>query len=210
MSKKLFAFLLCLGVLASLCACGSNNQQEEASTQPPTESFTREESPSYEQTSEKQDEIITEQIVHLPETTIPAPVPTPTPEITQAPTQASQETTTKVYEKTGEMAYSHDPSNKFIQAVATKYSVDATYLCVLYTVPENDSNIVLQFDGTLNADGTPKRNKDTLIAIYSIDSALNSKRASEDSSLNEYSYGEMKVMFITTKKHIMPEFEELK
>ena len=210
MSKKLFAFLLCLGVLASLCACGGNNQKEEASTQPPTESFTQEEVSATSQATQTQDEVFTQEIIHLPQTTIPRPVPTPTPEITQAPTQASQETTTKVYEKTGEMAYSHDPSNKFIQAVATKYSVDATYLCVLYTVPENDSNIVLQFDGTLNADGTPKRNKDTLIAIYSIDSALNSKRASEDSSLNEYSYGEMKVMFITTKKHIMPEFEELK
>ena len=54
------------------------------------------------------------------------------------------------------------------------------------------------------------RNKNTLIAIYSIDKALNSKRASEDRKLNEYSFGEMKVMFFSTTTYIMPEFEELK
>ncbi len=108
------------------------------------------------------------------------------------------------------MAFSDDVNNRYISAISSKYGVDAKTLVALYTVPENDSNIVLQFDGTQNADGSLIRNKDTLIAIYSIDKSLNSKRASEDKKLNEYSYGEMKVMFISTTTYIMPEFEELK
>jgi hypothetical protein len=67
--------------------------------------------------------------------------------------------------------------------------------------------MVLEFDGSTDGNGKLIRTKDTLIAIYTIDKNLNSKRASENRSLNEYSYGEMKVMFISTTKYIMPEFE---
>ena len=49
--------------------------------------------------------------------------------------------------------------------------------------------------------------EDYVVAIYTIDKNLNSKRASKDSSLNEYSYGEMMVMYMTTTTYIMPEFE---
>ena len=116
-------------------------------------------------------------------------------------------TTEKVYEKTGEMAFSDDANNKYIKAIVNKYGVNAENLVALYTVPDNDGNIVLEFDGSRDNNGKPIRNKDTLISIYSVDKSLNSKRASENSSLNEYSYGEMKVMFISTTKYIMPEFE---
>jgi hypothetical protein len=124
--------------------------------------------------------------------TVPAPDP--------------QESTT--LGKTGEMAFSDDPANRYISAVATKYGVDGTRLVALYTVPENDANIVLEFDGTTDSNGKLIRNDQTLVAIYSIDKALNSKRASKDSSKNEYPYGEMMVMFISTTKYIMPEFAE--
>ena len=101
--------------------------------------------------------------------------------------------------------------NKYIKAVAQKYSVNSENLVALYTVPDNDGNIVLEFDGSTDGNGKLIRTKDTLISIYSVDQSLNSKRASENLSLNEYSYGEMKVMFISTTKYIMPEFEaELK
>lgn len=130
----------------------------------------------------------------------------------QAPIVTEQETvaptTEKVYEKTGEMLFSDSADNKYIKAVTNKYGVDAKTLAVLYTVPDNDGNIVLQFDGSTDENGKLIRNENTLIAIYSVDKNLNSKRASENSSLNEYSYGEMKVMFISTTKYIMPEFQE--
>ena len=126
----------------------------------------------------------------------------PALEPTEAPT-----TTEKVYQKTGEMAFSDSADNKYIKAIVNKYGVNAKNLVALYTVPDNDGNIVLEFDGTTDSNGKLIRNKDTLISIYSIDKNLNSKRASEKLSLNEYSYGEMKVMFISTTKYIMPEFE---
>lgn len=138
----------------------------------------------------------------------PASVPTPSLEPETEATTLPQ--TTKTYEKTGEMAFSDDKNNRYIDAVSQKYGVDSENLVALYTVPENDSNLVLEFDGSKNADGTPIRNKNTLIAIYSIDKSLNSKRASENRNLNEYSYGEMKVMFFSTTTYIMPEFEEFK
>ncbi len=138
----------------------------------------------------------------------PASVPTPSLEPETEATTLPQ--TTKTYEKTGEMAFSDDKNNRYIDAVSQKYGVASENLVALYTVPENDSNLVLEFDGTKNADGAPIRNKDSLIAIYSIDKALNSKRASQDRNLNEYSYGEMKVMFFSTTTYIMPEFEEFK
>ena len=135
-----------------------------------------------------------------------------TPTMQQAPIVTEKETvpqtTEKVYEKTGEMAFSDSADNKYIKAVSNKYGVEAKTLAVLYTVPDNDGNIVLQFDGSTDADGKLIRNESTLIAIYSVDKNLNSKCASEDRSLNEYSYGEMKVMFISTTKYIMPEFQE--
>ena len=159
-----------------------------------------------EQTTEATTEIaVTETLSETAEAITPAPSPT-----AQSESQTEAVSTTKAIEKTGEMEFSDDVQNRYISAVSQKYGVDAKKLVALYTVPENDSNIVLEFDGTTNADGSSVRNKDTLIAIYSIDKALNSKRASEDKNLNEYSYAEMKVMFFTTTNHIMPEFEELK
>ncbi len=121
----------------------------------------------------------------------------------ETPTQTEQAT----YEKTGDMAFSDKGDNRYIKAVSSKYGVDASLLVALYTVPENDSNVVLRFDGTKGADGKLIRNKSTLVAIYTIDKALNSKCASENRKLNEYSYGEMKVIYFSTTKYIMPEFE---
>lgn len=135
----------------------------------------------------------------------------PVQSITEAPTQVKTtlpDTTKKELKKTGEMAFSDSADNKYLAAVVQKYGVSSKNLAAIYTVPDNNGNLVLEFDGTTDADGKLIRNSDTLIAIYTVDKQLNCKRASEDSSLNEYSYGEMKVMFITTTKHIMPEFEE--
>ena len=149
-----------------------------------------------------------------------ATVPPSTEIVTQASSQEAQTeaitkkmsttfpfSTQKELQKTGEMAFSDAPDNKYIQAVTQKYNVPAENLVALYTIPDNDGNIVLQFDGSRNEQGQLVRTTDTLIAIYSVNMALECRRASEDSSLNEYPYGEMKVMFISTTKHIMPEFE---
>lgn len=134
------------------------------------------------------------------------PSQTTTEPATQAP-DTLPETTKKKLQKTGEMAFSDSADNKYLAAVVSKYGVNSKNLAAIYTVPDNNGNLVLEFDGTTDESGKLVRTSDTLIAIYTVDKELNCKRASEDSSLNEYPYGEMKVMFITTTKHIMPEFE---
>lgn len=217
--KKSFCVLICVVTLFSLCACSTEitienettTQQTEATTQAVTLPVTT----TNIITTEETDVVFSETIsATVPPVTL-APVPTAektAPPVTEQPKTTEPQTTqaTITVTKTGEMAFSDDPDNRYIKAIASKYNVSASTLVALYTVPENDSNIVLEFDGTKNADGSLKRNKDTLIAIYSIKKNLESKRASENPALNEYSYGEMKVMFISTTKYIMPEFEELK
>lgn len=212
MIKKFICTTLCAIFILCLCSCGKESDNTTDNVIPAcslplnTEEYT--EAPTTTSPQTTQEEIPIEATIQetLPTTEL-ATVPTPTQ------TQAESTTVPKPsisVEKTGDMAFSDDAENRYISAVASKYGVDAKKLVALYTVPENDSNIVLEFDGTKNADGTLVRNKNTLAAIYSIDRELNSKRASEDRSLNEYSYGEMKVMFFSTTTYIMNEFEELK
>lgn len=222
MIKKLLCLLLCISLLFCLCSCtGTENTEAPSSTALPLQESSTTTSTTQENvitqavqitppTEENSEIIITETLSETVSVMVPATVPTPVEPETQENTTSSAPQTTKTVEKTGEMTFSDDSSNRYIEAVSSKYGVDANNLVALYTVPENDSNIVLEFDGTKKDDGTLSRNKDTLIAIYSIDKSLNSKRASENSSLNEYSYGEMKVMFISVTTYIMPEFEELK
>lgn len=124
-----------------------------------------------------------------------------TGEITEPPI------TQKQPQKTGEMEFSDSPENKYINAVVKKYGTDPKKMVVFYTVPDGNGNIVLEFNGTTDENGKLIRNKDTLVAIYTVDKELNSKRASKDKALNEYPYGEMMVIFLTTTTHIMPEFE---
>lgn len=218
---KVFALMF---VFVMLCGCG---KKEDTATESTSDYITT--APA---TTLISDFSLDEVIVSAPETNVTVSQVTPSATVSEIATQPQEsqhqntvetsqtqaqaeetptETTEKVYEKTGEMAFSDSADNKFIKSVAEKYQVDAKNLVVLYTVPENDGNIVLQFDGSKDSNGKLIRNKDTLIAIYTIDKNLNSKRASKSNSLNEYSYGEMMVMYMTTTKYIMPEFEaELK
>lgn len=219
MVKKILCAVCCGIFVLSLACCGKtekNNETTETSEAQTSSvvytstqvSNTESANVSAPATLPPESLIISETIQETAKPVTPATVPTPSTVPETEETTAPQ--TSKALEKTGEMLFSDDPDNRYISAVSSKYGVDSQYLVALYTVPENDSNIVLQFDGTKNPDGTLIRNKDTLIAIYTIDRSLNSKRASEDSSLNEYSYGEMKVMFFSTTTYIMGEFDELK
>lgn len=209
-----------LFVLLFLCGCGKKEEkptettQNYITTEPATavvNNFHTEEmifsAPETNMTVSQAPQTVTTS--ETPSQTQPAQQQqTVTPPSTQAPTeQTPTETTEKVYKKTGEMAFSESSDNKFIKSVADKYGLDTKNLVVFYTVPENNGNMVLEFDGTTDSNGKLIRNKDTLVAIYTIDKDLNSKRASKNSSLNEYSYGEMMVMYMTTTKYIMPEFE---
>lgn len=213
MHKKFIFATLCIVFIFCLCSCGkqsdnttTNNIVPACSLPLNTQKYTQ--APTTTAPQATQEEITFEATIEetLP-TTEPAALPTPEEPVSESTTAPAPSISV---EKTGEMAFSDEADNRYISAIATKYGVDAKKLVALYTVPENDSNIVLEFDGSENADGSLIRNKSTLVAIYSIDRGLNSKRASEDKALNEYSYGEMKVMFFSTTTYIMPEFEELK
>ncbi len=219
MKKNFVMVLAVISALLLLCACGKVKTSkyettDNYNTTAPSTTY------AYNFYTEAVNVSIPETSV-TPSSTQPVTETPVTNEITQtqepstmqqSPVVTEQETvaqtTEKVYEKTGEMLFSDSADNKYIKAVTNKYGVDTKTLAALYTVPDNDGNIVLQFDGSTDADGKLIRNESTLIAIYSVDKNLNSKRASEDRSLNEYSYGEMKVMFISTTKYIMPEFQE--
>ena len=206
--KRFFAIITVLCAMATLLGCFKSKQIDSTTQYQLTTIVYRQESvttaaPSMQ--SEEQGTIPADTQQASPITgeisdTAPIIVPDTVPSAA-----VPQESTT--LGKTGEMAFSDSPDNRYINAVATKYGVDSTRLVALYTVPENDANIVLEFDGTTDASGKLIRNDNTLVAIYSIDKALTSKRASKDSSKNEYPYGEMMVMFISTTKYIMPEFE---
>ena len=80
-------------------------------------------------------------------------------------------------EATGVNRISDEPTNRFIQIVADKYSVDPDLLVAIY--PENydgsesDDNFVLQFNGTRDSNGKVVRSPDTLEIVYKVDSEKN-------------------------------------
>lgn len=218
MKKNIFKIFVVAGSLALLTSCAAIKDLDLSGTTEGYNTTAPQTTGGYTYQTEQADVSLYESAVEAlpPESSnfieeIPTSPQTNAPQQTEAvvtvvqPTQ--QATTEKVYEKTGEMAFSDSADNKYINAIVKKYGVNPENLVTLYTVPDNDGNIVLEFDGSKGSDGKLIRNESTLIAIYSIDKNLNSKRASETLSLNEYSYGEMKVMFMTTTKYIMPEFE---
>lgn len=139
-----------------------------------------------------------------PTTTVPVTAKT---EKTTQKQQSITETTTEKYQKTGESLFTEDRNNKYLKAVAEKYGLDYNNAVCIYTVPDANGNVVLEFDGSVDKNNRYIRNNDTLIAIYTIDKNMNSKRASENESLNEYEYVEMKTMFFSTKKWLIPKFE---
>ncbi len=206
--KRFFAVVTVLCAAATLLGCFGKKPTEQTPTHQLTTIIYRQETlaPSVPETQYVETqavpngEALTEAITEVVSDTAPIMEPDTVPSAV-----APQESTTMG--KTGEMAFSDDPNNRYISAVATKYGLDSNKLVALYTVPENDSNIVLEFDGSKDSNGKLIRTDKTLVAIYSIDMALNSKCASKDTKKNEYPYGEMMVMFMTTTKYIMPEFE---
>jgi CxxC motif-containing protein len=219
--KKFLYFLTCIIIVFCFSGCETKVDISDTTTTT-TEATTLNSTQTTQKETTTQTAVVSETAIVITETqentqpiTTPAPVPKPNIPVTTQPEKTTSPVTTTTtsqlqegLNKTGTMAFSDSPDNRYVNAIAKKYKVPAKTLVALYTVPENDSNIVLEFDGTKNDDGTLKRNKDTLIAIYSINKNLDSKRASEDESLNEYTYGEMKVMFFSTTTYIMPEFDQ--
>ena len=216
---KKIAVLLSLVSLILLCSCsGAGNAQITEPTtilykEPLITNAPETEVPSVStnsSTAPQTDSSATVSAEAHPAVPQPSSEPQPSQVSTEAqsPVSQAESTTKRELQKTGEMAFSDSADNKYINAVAQKYGAAPEKLVAIYTVPDNNGNLVLEFDGTKNEYGKLIRNENTLVAIYSVDKQLSCKRASKSSALNEYSYGEMMVMCITTTKHIMPEFEK--
>ena len=219
--KRIIKFVSVIFILVFLCGCGKKDENTAASTQ---NYLTTEPENTVVYSYHTEEVIISAPetnvtVMQVPQTITLSELPTKEvysqqniessniPAVEKETEETVEGTTEKVYQKTGEMEFSDKPDNKFIKAVADKYNVDSKNLVAIYTVPENDGNMVLQFDGSKDNNGKLIKNKTTLIAIYTIDKNLNAKRASEDKNLNEYSYIERKAIFITTIEYILPEFE---
>ncbi|MBQ3889691.1 MAG: hypothetical protein II738_08100 [Clostridia bacterium] len=135
-----------------------------------------------------------------PATTAAAPDTTAAPATPSAAPETTAATTAKApaMRRTGEMVFTYDASNKYMKAVIDKYGVDPQNLACTYTVPDNDGNLIFEFDGTTQ-NGKRVRTMDTLVAIYTIDKELNCKCASRDESKSEYPKNETEVMFFSVK-----------
>ena len=140
MFKKIVCTTVCFVFIFCLCSCGKKPQDNTTTQALGSTTIEQATQNTTAQPQTTQEEITFEAtIVETLPTTELATVPTPQEpqtEITTAPKPSIS------VEKTGEMAFSDQPDNRYISAITSKYGVDAKKLVALYTVPENDSNIV--------------------------------------------------------------------
>ncbi|MGI6746206.1 MAG: hypothetical protein ACOX45_08760 [Acutalibacteraceae bacterium] len=132
--------------------------------------------------------------------------------VTAAPVDTNQNTD---YTRTGIIAFSDSPDNKYIKLVSEKYGVSPLRLAAIYTLPyegmeeEADGNMVLEFDGSKNSKGKLIRTKDTLKTIYFIDSDnVLTKVSADGSGEDDYSFVERTKIVWSVKSLIIPKFQD--
>ena len=107
--------------------------------------------------------------------------------------------------KSGDNELSDDPSNYFIQLIATTYNHDPASLVAIYSVPDDGTNYVLCFGKTL---GGYKKSVDNLTYVYHIGKAPERKISYTNGGLinvNCTSY-EGLMTFNIVKTMVMPEY----
>lgn len=133
----------------------------------------------------------------------------PAPETTQPATIVFSDEVYTVPEKSGDMLFTDDPNNKFIQAVVSKYGVDASLLACIYKNPSSDSNFVWQFNGQTDTNGKPIRNASTLKYVYSISADCNTIARTGGLTGNDgMSLAAGVLLMQTTKQLMIPEFQD--
>lgn len=148
------------------------------------------------------------------ETTLPAATAAPTQEQTTAPPakESPAPETTAAFtmpEKTGDMYFTDDSDNKFIQAVVQKYGSDSARLACIYVVPEGDSNHVFEFNGKTDQNGKLIRNESTLKYVYTLNADCSViTRAGGATGNDGLNAAQGLVVMQLTKKLILPEFAE--
>lgn len=138
----------------------------------------------------------------------PTPTETTAPPQTAAANPAAQNAKDSTTEKVGEMRFTDDENDKFIQAIVQKYGADPARLACIYAVPEADNNHVFEFDGTTDENGKLLRNARTLKYVYSLNRDCTViTRAGGRSGNDGLSTVQGVAIFEVTKKFVLPKFE---
>ena len=112
-------------------------------------------------------------------------------------------------EKTGDMYFTDDENNKFIQAVVQKYGSDPARLACIYVVPEGDSNHVFEFNGKTDQNGKLIRNESTLKCVYTLNADCSEiTRAGGVTGNDGLTAAQGLVIMQLTKELILPKFEK--
>lgn len=112
-------------------------------------------------------------------------------------------------EKKGDMVFTDDSDNKFIQAVVQKYGSDVELLACIYVVPEADNNHVFEFNGKRDDNGKLIRDRNTLKYIYTLSADCKTiTRAGGFTGNDGLSPVEGYAIFEVAKQLLVPEFED--
>ncbi len=130
---------------------------------------------------------------------------------TQKTMTSSEETSATLFtipEKKGDMVFTEDANDPFIQAIVQKYKVDPARLAGVYMVPASDSNYFWEFNGTTDADGKLVRNEKTLKYVYTVTADKTEICRTGGFTGNDgLGMAQGYLVFETNKQMILPEFE---
>lgn len=138
-------------------------------------------------------------------------VSTSAAEVTNATEPPAESTSAPLFtlpEKKGDMVFTADVNDPFIQAIVTKYGVDPARLAGIYMNPASDSNYFWEFNGTVDANGKLIRNTSTLKYVYTV-TADKSKvcRTAGLFGNDGLTAAQGYLVFETNKQLLLPKFE---
>lgn len=190
MFKRIFPLVLLIAVFLGGCGLKPASDAQETETAAPQTTAQNEATYAPAQT--------------VDETEVKTTVATHTASVTPETTAAFS-----MPEKKGEMLFTDDPNDKFIQAIVQKYGSDPARLACIYAVPEADNNHVFEFNGKTDKNGKLIRNADTLKYVYSLNADCSTiTRAAGFTGNDGLSAAQGYAIFEVTKKLVLPEFEE--
>lgn len=186
--KKCIQLFFVIFTIMLLCSCNhrdiDNSSTSNATTQSTTHPTTVEET------------VNTETKADVSSTS------TTTSTTTEDETTAASVLGVTIPEKSGDMYYTDDVNNKFIQAVAKKYNISPEGLACAYSVPESDTNQVWQFSSST-------RNANTLKYVYIISADCKTiVRAGGVVGNDGIDTASGILTMQVTKKLIIPEFQD--
>lgn len=166
-----------------------------------------------EKTTKEANVVSTEKETNLEKTTEKEESEEPTTKKNQSNPIISDEDLSKIENSQGEVYFSDNPNNKYIQLIVKKYSVNADNLIALIKVnAEFPSTLVLEFSGAKDDNGELTMSYSELKNVYNIDETNNTiVRASKNGLNNDgVSFVEAKILVTLAKEYFIPELQNLK